>query len=464
MSRDRALYIGPRLRRLRRDLGLTQAAMAAELGVSSSYIALIERSQRPLTAEMLLRLAETYRIDIADLARDDGAEAGGRLRAVLRDPMFADLDPPDGELAEFAGSYPVLSEALLRLHTAYQEGQLALADRTETDTPGPDPVAEARRFLAARRNFFPALDAQAETAARAVRRSGSFAQYLEKTHGYGVRFLPPDVMARAVRRLDRHRSEIALDQTLDAASRSFQLALQTAYLDLSNAIDAALSEGEFSSENGRRLARRALANYAAAALIMPYKDFLSAAEEIRYDVEGLGRRFGASFEQTAHRLTTLQKPGAEGAPFFFIRIDQAGNVSKRLDGAGFPFARHGGSCPLWSVHHAFQTPRKTVVQWVELPDGERFFTIARTVTAGGGSYGAERVERAIALGCAQEHAARLVYTDDPTLSADRATPIGIACRICHRADCIARAEPPMGRPVAADDYRRTAAPFGFADR
>jgi XRE family transcriptional regulator, fatty acid utilization regulator len=229
-------------------------------------------------------------------------------------------------------------------------------------------------------------------------------------------------------------------------------------------IDAVLKGGSFTTEGGGRLTRTALAGYAAAALIMPYSAFAKAVEARRYDVEALARQFSASFEQTAHRLTTLQKPGHERVPFFFIRVDPAGNVSKRLDGAGFPFARHGGACPLWSVHQVFRTPREIVTQWLELPDGQRFFSIARTVTAGGGGFGAPRVERAIALGCAAEHAGRLIYTQNrPELSPEAATPIGVTCRLCHRTKCTARSAPPIGRQVLPDDFRRASAPFGFSD-
>jgi predicted transcriptional regulator len=267
-----------------------------------------------------------------------------------------------------------------------------------------------------------------------------------------------------MRRLDHHRREIVLDDELDTASQNFQLALQLAYLEMGREIDEALAEGTFATESGERLTRRALAGYAAAAIMMPYSAFAKAAEARRYDVEALGRQFGASFEQTAHRLTTLQKPGQERVPFFFIRVDPAGNVSKRLDGAGFPFARHGGGCPLWTVHQAFRTPRQIVTQWLELPDGQRFFSIARTVTAGGGGFGRPRVERAVALGCAEEHAGKLVYTQEQAAyTAEQATPIGVTCRLCHRTECTARSAPPIGRQILADDIRRTSAPFGFSD-
>jgi XRE family transcriptional regulator, fatty acid utilization regulator len=323
-------------------------------------------------------------------------------------------------------------------------------------------VAEARRFLAARRNNFPGLDDAAEALAVAVADAGGFVAYLKARHALKVRRLPGEVMGGATRRFDRHRDEVLLDDSLDNASQSFQLALQLAWLELRAEIDAPLATTSFLSESGGRLAQKALASYAAAAIMLPYAAFARAAERRRYDVEALGRQFGASFEQVAHRLTTLQKPGDERVPFFFIRVDPAGNVSKRLDGAGFPFARHGGACPLWAVHQAFRRPREIITQWLELPDGQRFFSIARSVTAGGGAFGAMRVERAIALGCSAEHAGKLVYTQDAP-GAESATPIGVTCHLCHRTRCTARSAPPIGRTVLPDDFRRASAPFGFSE-
>ncbi len=461
---ERRLYVGPSLRRFRRDRGLTQTDMAADLEVSPSYIALLERNQRPLTAELLLRLARTYQIDVAALVGQGGADEQGRLQAALRDPLFADIDLGALEAGDIAANFPGVADAFLRLYTTYQQEQVALADRA-TGPQGdgaPDPVAESRRFLAARRNCFPALDDAAERLAATVAEAGGTLAYLQARHGLAVRRLPPRVMVGSIRRLDRHRREIVLDDELDRASQAFQLALQLAYLEMQPQVEAALEGGGFATGSGERLARRALAGYAAAAVLMPYAAFAKAAEARLYDVEALGRQFGASFEQTAHRLTTLQKPGQERVPFFFIRVDEAGNVSKRLDGAGFPFARHGGGCPLWTVHQAFRRPRQILTQWLELPDGQRFFSIARTVTAGGGGYGRPRVDRAIALGCAAEQATRLVYAQADAARPEP-TPIGITCRLCHRAECTARSEPPIGRQILQDDVRRTSAPFGFSD-
>ena len=467
MAAGQRLYVGPSLRRIRRDRGLTQSDMAVDLDVSPSYIALLERNHRPLSAELLLRLAQTYQIDMSTLA-DTGTDDAVRLQTVLKDPLFADIELPSLETTDVVTNFPGIAEAFLRLFTAYQEEHMALADRGDEVRPAgagkaepPDPVGEARRFLAARRNCFPLIEDAAERLAQRVGSTDGLSAYLEERHNLRVRRVPPEVMVGSTRRLDLHRKQILLDDEMDGASQNFQLALQLAYLEMGKELDTVTKDGTFATEAGERLTRRALASYAAAAVLMPYSAFAKAVEARHYDVEALGRQFRTSFEQTAHRLTTLQKPGQERVPFFFIRVDEAGNVSKRLDGAGFPFARHGGGCPLWNVHHAFRTPREIVTQWLELPDGERFFSIARTVTAGGGGFGRPRVDRAVALGCAAEHAGKLIYTRDRP--AETPTPIGITCRLCQRAECTARSAPPIGRQILPDDIRRTVAPFGFSD-
>ncbi len=465
MTESRPLYLGPRLRRLRRELGLTQQAMAHDLAISPSYVALLERNQRPLTADLLLRLAKSYTLDLADFAGEDQADYARRIGDVLRDPIFADIDLPALEVADLATSFPGVSEALLRLHGAYTREQQALAEQREA--PGGasahDPVTEARRFAAARRNYFPTLDTKAETLAAEIAQKGGPAQWLEAVQGIRVRSLPPHVMADALRRFDRHNQQLLVNDTLDGASRNFQIATHIAYIMMGRDIGAIMKEEAFASPTAANLVRRALASYGAAALLMPYERFARAVEARGYDIEVLSRLFGTSFEQVAHRLTTLNKPGMARIPFFFIRVDQAGNVSKRLDGAGFPFAAHGGGCPLWSVHSVFGTPGEIVTQFLELPDGQRFFSIARAVRAGGGRHEQAVVTRAIALACAAEHAPHLVYAQGVDPREVAATPIGVTCRLCNRADCAARAVPPVGRDILSDEYRRALSPFSFDD-
>lgn len=464
MAENRPLYLGPRLRRLRRELGLTQQAMADDLEISASYVALLERNQRPVTADMLLRLARTYRLEIADIAGDEGEDYARRLAAVLRDPIFADIDLPALEVADLAMSFPGISEALLRLHGAYVREQQALAER-RTAEPGADenePVREAQRFLAARRNYFHALDSRAEDLAAEIEANGGAVNWLA-AKGVRVRFLPPDVLMESLRRFDRHNQQLLIADTLDGASRAFQIATHIAHAAMRTDIKQIVREESFAGSATSTLLIRALAGYAAAAIRMPYGKFARAAAQRGYDIDALCGLFGASFEQVAHRLTTLQRPGQEGVGFFFIRVDEAGNVSKRLDGAGFPFAAHGGGCPLWNLHQVFRRPEEIVTQWLELPGGERFFSIARTVTGGGTGFGQLRVLRAVALACSADQVGNLVYAAgiDPKTAAT--TPIGVTCRLCHRTACNARAVPPIGRDVLADDYLRTAQPYAFAE-
>lgn len=464
MAESRPLYVGPRLKRFRREMGLTQQTMAEDLDISPSYVALLERNQRPLTADMLLRLARTYQLDIGELASEDREEYSRRLSDVLKDPIFANIDLPALEVADLATNFPGVSEALLRLHGAFTREQEALVrqrDSVGTDGEG-DSIAAARAFLASQRNYFHDLDMRAEELAAEIEREGGARQWLGK-QGVRVRFLPPDVMYGSLRRFDRHNQQLLLADTLDSASRAYQIAAHIAYTALRSEIAAIVRSGEFADLTAETLVRRALAGYAAAAVLMPYDEFARAVERRRYDIEALGRQFGASFEQVAHRLTTLQRPGNARVPFFFIRVDEAGNVSKRLDGVGFPFAAHGGGCPLWTVHSVFRQPGEIVTQWLELPDGQRFFSIARTVVSGGGTHNAPRIYRAIALACAAENAGALVYGEDTDPTQAQATPIGVTCRLCNRADCSARALPPIGRDILADDYRRSIQPFEFAE-
>lgn len=465
MSESRPLYLGPRLRRLRRELGLTQQEMGANLAISSSYVALLERNQRPLTADLLLRLSRSYKLDLADFAGEDSDDYARRLAAALRDPIFSDIDLPALEVADLATSFPGISEALLRLYVAYVREQRALAE--QRNTPGgdvaSDPVGEARRFVTARRNYFHTIDSRAEELAADIARAGGAAEWLRKEHGVRVRYLPPDVMMDALRRFDRHNQQLLVDDTLDSASRAFQVATHVAYFHLRAEINEIVRAEKFASVTAANLVRRNLAAYGAAAILMPYDRFARAVEARHYDIEALSRQFGTSFEQVTHRLTTLNKPGMLRVPFFFIRVDPAGNVSKRLDGAGFPFAAHGGGCPLWSVHSVFRTPGEIVTQFLELPDGQRFFSIARTVSAGGGSVGRPKVTRAIAVACAAEHAPKLAYAAGVDPLAVEATPIGVTCRLCNRAACPARSAPPVGREIVVDDNRRGTAPFGFED-
>lgn len=464
---SKRLYIGPRLRRIRRELGLTQAQMADDLDISASYITLIERNQRPLPADLLLRLAEIYGLELSAFSSGED-ETFAQLEKALADPVFQDLSITREDVRDLLSANPAMGEAVAALYQAYRAAQSTALEARASGSAGPaDAVEEARDFISNARNYFPTIDEACEETALALARSGdnlysALAKRFEDKHRFKVRLLPADVMVGAFRRLDRHRAQLALSEALDGASRVFQLALQLTLLEHRDLLDAAVNDAPFDSDAGRRLARAALSNYAAGAIILPYDKFFRSANELHYDIEALSRRFGASFEQVAHRLATLQRPGSEGVPFFFLRIDAAGNVSKRYSGGVFPFARYGGSCPLWNIHETFRTPRKIMTQIIQMPDGDAYFSVSRTVHGGEGGFAAPQAERAVALGCELKHADKLIYAKGLDLTAQKPTPVGVTCRLCLRQACAARAHPPLERRLIIDEYRRMATPFSFA--
>lgn len=466
MVTRRKLYLGPQIRRLRRARALTQAEMAAELDISPSYVNLIERNQRPVSADLLVRLAGVYGFDLTRMAGAETDQLFSDLAAAFSDPVFQDAGVTREDAFELASGNPVLGAAVASLFRDWRAGQAELTEaRIAGNRAAEDPVEEARNFLHAHRNHFPEIDEAGERLIPDRAKSSLFealSERMQARHHLRVRILPAEVMSGAWRRLNRHAGEIAISEALDQASRTFNLAHQLALIEQGPALDRIVNDAKFPTDAGRRLARAALANYAAAAIMLPYAAFLAAATELSYDIEALGRRFGASFEQVAHRLTTLRRPGAEGVPFFFLRVDAAGNVSKRFSGDIFPFARYGGSCPLWTVHEAFRTPRRILTQIIQLPDQSRYLSIARTVTSGAGGYAAPHIERVVVVGCGLSDAPKLIYARGIDIEAAPATPVGATCRLCERPDCAARAYPPIRRRLIIDEHRRLAAPFSFA--
>lgn len=465
---DRKLFLGGRLKRLRRDLGLTQTAMAVDLGVSPSYLNHIERNQRPVSAQLLLRLAETYDVDLRALGQAGGPASEAELAEVFADPLFQDLAAPRHEIVQLAEDQPAVADAFLRLYRAFAE-QRARAQAEAGQAPDDSPADWVREYVQTRRNHFPELDLLGEALAAALEAETPGETFeirararLQSRHGLAVRTLPAEVMVEWTRRYDPHRRRLLLSETLGPSSRAFAVAFQLAQAEHGTELNAMADAASPSDETARRLLKVSLTNTLAAAILMPYAPFQAAAEETGYDLARLQARFGVSFEQVAHRLTTLSRPTARGAPFFLMRVDQAGNVSKRFASAGFPFSRFGGACPRWRLHAAFRTPGRIVTQIIETPDGGRWFTLARTVDRQGHDGFDEGQDLAIGLGCELKHAHRLVYARGLDLAAPEVTPIGPACRLCHRHPCAERAAPPLDRPLQIDDWAKSVSPWPFA--
>ena len=470
------IFAGPRLRRLRRDLGLNQAQMAEGLGISPSYLNLLERNQRPLSAQLLLKLADNFDVNLKGLSGDAGGRTISDLKEVFSDPLLETLSVGTQDLIDLSGSSPAASQALITLYRAYrQTGERAagLAEKM-TDWSASNPVEraafpaeEVRDFFVAHRNHFPELEQAAEllweqSLTRAETVPAGLRQHLKTHHSLAVQVMPVEFMGQLIRRFDRHSLRLFLSEVLPPATRNFQIAYQICLLEHGGILDEIVARSGVAAAETRRLLRISLANYFAGAVLMPYERFLRTAEKKRYDIELLCQRFDASFEQVCHRLTTLQRPTAPGVPFFFIRIDPAGNVSKRLSAGGFHFARFGGACPRWNVHESFRTPGKIVTQMIEMPDKTRYFSMSRTVDGPHGGYHEPMTQYAIGLGCDIDHAARLVYADAYDLKTLKTvTPIGLTCRLCERIGCSQRAFPPLSRSLIVDESLKAVSPFMF---
>lgn len=455
------LIAGHQVRRLRRGAGLSQAAMAEQLGISASYLNLIERNQRPLTAQVLVRLTELYDFDprtLSAAAPGGGAEA---LRRRLGDPMFADLEIDRAELEEWLAGAPGGAEAFARAYDRAGGGVAATPDTV-------DPIAQVRREIERWHNHFPDLDAAAEALADELRLSAgelyaAIAERLRVKHSLTLRILPVEVLPDALRRLDLHARQLQLSEMLDTASRTFQAAFQLGAIEARAEIDALIKAAQFAERPAERLFRRHLTSYFAAAVMMPYARFLRACEATGYDLELLQRRFGAGFEQIAHRLTTLQRVGARGLPFFMIRIDRAGQSSKRYGGAsGAPLVEADGRCPLWRLHNAFDRPGRIERDLVELESGERWFTLARTVHPQGRRAGDVGAEFVVGLGLSADLAGSLALARGFDLKGS-ATPIGLGCRRCTRPACPQRSAPPAGRALLFNERERGLSVFSFVE-
>ncbi|MGW5127059.1 short-chain fatty acyl-CoA regulator family protein [Streptomyces sp. NPDC004069] len=467
---DRKVYAHAKLRRLRREHGMNQVDMARALGISTSYANQIEQSQRPLTAPVLLRIAEVFGVDTEFFSEADEDRLAADLRTALADEACGVPLPGTEEITEAARDHPEVARALVALHRRYRdaaEQAAALASPGPGGPPPPpgEPHDEVRDFFYTHHNHFEPLDTAAERIAEALalrpgRAADPLAARLAERHGVRVLQAGPGRSADA-RRFDAATSLLFLSPWLSDGRRAFQLATQLALLELSPLLDRlADSATELTSPDSVALARIGLANYFAGALLMPYTAFHTAAEEVRYDIELLSARFGVGFETVCHRLSTLQRTGRRGVPFSFLRVDRAGNISKRQSATDFHFSRLGGTCPLWTVYEAFSAPGRILPQVAEMPDGKRYFWIARTITRGGFGHHAPRAEFAVALGCELRHAHRLVYAEGIALDDPRAaTPIGLGCRICERRDCAQRARPPAGGRLAIDPDRRTYVPY-----
>ncbi len=462
------MFAGARLRRLREEQGLTQVALARAVDLSTSYLNQLENDQRPLTVPVLLKLAERFDLPTHYFAPDSDA----RLVADLRETL-ADSPATNGQIEELVARMPDVGQTLVALHRRLHDATTeleAFRGRADLDAPGyvqrPMPFEEVRDFFYDRKNYIGELDQAAEElfARHQMTIGGLDTQLADLLHRElditvlidGGKVLSPNTK----RSYEPSTKRLYLARWLAPGQRAFQLATQLALLTHSGLITAILATDDQLTPEAREVARIGLANYFAGAFLLPYRQFLAAAERLRYDIDQLARRFEVGFETICHRLSTLQRPDRRGIPFIFVRTDSAGNISKRQSATAFHFSRVGGNCPLWVVHHAFGRPGQFLTQVAQMPDGRSYFWIARTTDSPSERYLGPQKNFAIGLGCDLAHAEKLIYSAGIDLaSPDTTVPIGAGCKICDRPRCAQRAFPYLGAAVRVDQHGSSNLPY-----
>jgi len=458
------LYAGAKLRELRNRIGLTQKDFAARVGVSLPYLNQMENNNRPVSTTVVLALVSEFGMDVGELSSGDGERLVSDMREALSDPVFGGDMPPLADIRLTASNAPSLALAFLDLHRSYRQTQERLASLDEAlgredARVSPSPWEEVRDFFHYCDNYIDAVDRAAEHFATASGQPNNIRVAAISTlanAGIEVRFSDTDT----TRHFDPDAGVLHVSTRASPETQTFQMLLQVALIKQDKLLEATLDLARFQSPAARDIAKIGLANYFAGAALMPYPVFLARAQECRHDLEVLASSFGASIEQVSHRLSTMQRPGAKGIPFFFVRVDQAGTITKRHSATRLQFARFGGACPLWNVHRAFETPGRFLRQLAETPDGVRYISLARDISKPAGRFGAPVRRYAIALGCEVQHADALVYADGlDTNRAQAFEPIGISCRICARKGCHQRSVPPLERQLTVNHNQRDVLPY-----
>ena len=465
----RRLFAGEPLKALRVARKLRQGQMAALLGISASYLSQIESDDRPLTPALAERLRTAFPIDWQDFEDNRVEPVLAALRDAAADPLLTPALPAD-QAERVAEQYPAFAQAFAELWEQHRRSvqRLEIIDEalgSDSVSGGRLPWEEVRDWFHQANNYVDSIDRAAERLALRLAGTGvsptrsQMADWLDR-NGIAVEY----ASGGTLRRFDPVARRLTLDPDQPVESGRFQMAYQLAALALRDEIAAIVEQATLQSAAARQLLTVGLGNYAAGALIMPYEWFRARARDLRHDIDQVRRTFGTSFEQTCHRLSTLQRPQARGIPMFFCRVDMAGNITKRHSATRLQFARFGGACPLWVVHEAVAIPDRIHVQAAQMPDGVRYVSIAKGLVKPSSSYHRPPRRYAVALGCEAALADEFIYADGLNLARpETVTRIGVSCRICPRDACDQRAFPPSDRAIAVDPHTRDLVPYGIID-
>lgn len=442
---EKRLFAGYLIRNARQQLGLTQRALATQLDLSPAYLNQIESDVRPVSSRVRASLSSTIGLELDDLALPDLAKV-----EAIEDQLFErPLDKAARErLKRALGVCPELSDAIL-------------SSAKEPHRVQQDPYAEIGDWFYLQDNHIQALDQAAEDLFnqadfRYSEMDQDLVIYLRR-FGIQVKWVDDPHIAR---RYEPEQKIVSLGRWLSGPQRAFQLAGLLMWQTHAELVEEIVRGAGLVSSGADDVLRIGLANYFAGALVMPYSEFLQCAQRERYDLERLQRLFNVSFESASHRLSTLQRPNQKGVPFYFVRVDAAGQIMKRQSPAGFHFARQGGACPLWNVHEALTRPDQILVQRVLTPDQREWLCLAQAVIKPGPRYGDPARRFSVGIGCEAKYADKIVYADGLNMrTAQGQVEIGPGCRHCLRPNCPQRAFPPAGRTPEADIYQRARIPL-----
>lgn len=470
---DRKLFAGPRLRRIRTELGLTQTAMAESLDVSPSYLNLIERNQRPLTVQIVLKLARTHDIDISAL-QGENESAVGDLKRVFLDPLLANELPGDHELVEAADALPNVTTAMIKLYRAYREQLERLSNLAEMMAreggaqPNSDarlPIDEVMDRIERAPYHFPEIEAEVGAFLNHLKPEAglksALLHWLKAERGVEVKILPVDVMPLWRRRYDRHSNRLFVSDRLSEQDQLSEIAIEACLMRMKVVLTARAEKLNLTTHEAHRIARHELARYAAYALLLPYEAFAREARRCRFDITRLTARFGVTFEQATLRLVSLKQEKEDKISFFAMEIDHAANRIRRVGANGFPHAQFGGGCPKLNVYQCFLAPRQIFVEGIEMQDGKQFMTISRTLEGLRAGHGEKPRRTGLLVGCEMDHAEQCVYADQLPRAKTMVTQVGPTCRLCERQGCASRAAPPLTRPLGLDENIAGLSAFDF---
>ncbi len=394
--------LGPKIKAFRRQIGLQANKLANQLNISPSYLALIEGGKRKIDGDLLIKICDELKINISDLTSKSDVNMINTISELLDDQLFEDLDILGPEVKDLASSNPKIGKALIRLGDILKKKDHELVNKIEKLS---GKIVDSRKnsfpgevisdFLQENKNYFSKLENFANEIFEKIKQNNrtryiALCEFLKTEYGITVKDIIPEEGKPFSKIYNKKNKELYLSDYLSLETKKLHAAAQIAQEGAEDLINEYLETFNFPSEESKKLSKVALLNYCGAAILMPYNLFHSECKKLKYDLELLQNTFATSFEQVTHRVTCLNDPKKPGVPFHFLRVDVAGNISKRFSLSGIEIPRYGGACPRWNVYSAFSRPGVIQAAVSKMTNGEKYVCIARTVEKGIGRYGQKK--------------------------------------------------------------------------